>query len=214
MSATTRAKVHKLMNEPAAPTNRPPENLVIGKLALDRWRPEDLDVMFAAVSGTLEHLRPWMSWAADHSRESVKRFLAESHVGWVRGERFEYAIRDLQGHVIGSAALLDRIGPGRLEIGYWVDAAHTRQGVATQAAAALTEAALALSWVTDVEIHHDEANLASRAVARHLGFQLIGTYPQKPTAPAETGREVRWRINMDEFTTSPASQVLKDVRAT
>jgi ribosomal-protein-serine acetyltransferase len=202
------------MNEPGTPTDRPPGTLVIGKLALNRWRPDDLEVLFSAVSGTLEHLRPWMSWAADHDRESIKRFLAESNEGWVRGERFEYAIRDLQGHVIGSAGLLDRIGPGRLEIGYWVDGAHTRRGAATQAAAALTEAALALSWVTDVEIHHDEANLASRAVAHRLGFRLIGTYPRKPTAPAETEYEVRWGINMDEFATSPASQLLKDVRAT
>ncbi len=202
------------MNGSGPSTDRPPETIVIERLALDRWRPEDLELLVAAVSGTLEHLRPWMSWAADHSRESIKRFLAESNEGWVRCERFEYAIRDLRGRIIGSAGLLDRIGPGRLEIGYWVDAAHIRRGVATQAAAALTEAALALSWVTDVEVHHDEANLASRAVAHRLGFRLIGTYPRKPTAPAETEHEVRWGINVDEFTTSPASQLLKDVRAT
>lgn len=169
---------------------------------LDRWRPDDLDALFVAVSSTLEHLRPWMGWAAHHDRESTARFLAESDDGWKCGERFEYAIRDQRDSVLGSAGLLARIDPGGLEIGYWVHAACTRQGIATRAAAALTEAALTLSWVTHVEIHHDEANTASRVIPSHLGFRIIGTYPKEPTAPAEKGREVRWRLDSNELPVS------------
>jgi ribosomal-protein-serine acetyltransferase len=178
---------------------RPPERIAIGELVLDRWRPDDLDALYVAVSSTLEHLQPWMGWAAHHDRESTARFLAESEEGWKRGERFEYAIRDQRGSVLGSAGLLARIDPGGLEIGYWVHAAHTRQGIATRAVAALTEAALALSWVTHVEIHHDEANTASRAIPSLLGFRLLGTYTREPAAPAETGREVRWRLDASEL---------------
>lgn len=45
-----------------------------------------------------------------------------------------------------------RIGPGGLETGYWVHQAHTRRGLATAAAAALTDAALALPGIDRVEI--------------------------------------------------------------
>jgi RimJ/RimL family protein N-acetyltransferase len=191
---------------------RPPARIGVGELVLDRWRQDDLEALFAAVSTSLEHLRPWMSWAARHERGSTAEFLATSEDGWTRGERFEYAILDPRGSVLGSAGLLGRIGPGGLEIGYWVHAAHTRRGIATLAVAALTEAALALSWVTRVEIHHDEANLASGAVPSRLGFRLVGTYPREPAAPAEKGRELQWRIDAKEFATSPAQLPLDRAR--
>jgi RimJ/RimL family protein N-acetyltransferase len=190
------------MPTPTASIDWPPERITIGELVLDRWRPDDLDALYAAVSSTLEHLRPWMSWAAHHDRESTAQFLAESEEGWKRGERFEYAIRDQRDSMLGSAGLLARIGPGGLEIGYWVHAAHTRQGIATRAVAALTEAALALSWVTHVGIHHDEANTASSAIPSRLGFRIVGTYHQEPVAPAEKGREVRWRLDASELAAS------------
>jgi ribosomal-protein-serine acetyltransferase len=198
-----RVNVQRVMAAPIGVSiDRPPERIAVGELMLARWRPDDLDALFAAVSSTLEHLRPWMGWAAHHDRESIAQFLAESDDGWERGERFEYAIRDQRRGVLGSAGLLARIGAGGLEIGFWVHAAHTRQRVATRAVAALTEAALALSWVTHVEIHHDEANTASGAIPSRLGFRIVGTYSQEPAAPAEKGREVRWRLDADELPTS------------
>ena len=89
-----------------------------------------------------------------------------------------------------------RTGPGGLEIGYWVDPGHTRQGLATAAAGALTEAAFALPATDRVEIKHDQGNVASEGVPRRLGFTRIGRqpYPGGPMAPAETGVDVLWRL--------------------
>jgi ribosomal-protein-serine acetyltransferase len=154
-----------------------------------------------------------MLWAAQHEPDSIARFLSESEDGWKRGDRFEFAIHGLDRAVLGSASLLGRIGAGGLEIGYWVHAAHTGQGVATRAAAALTEVALALSAVDCVEIHHDEANLASGVIASRLGFRKLGTFPEVPKAPAETGREVRWRMEEGQFASSPARSLLEGARA-
>jgi ribosomal-protein-serine acetyltransferase len=191
-----------------APPARPPARIVVGGLVLDRWRRADVESLLVAISTSVDHLRPWMPWASRHGRRSVAQFLAESEEGWERGDRFEYAIRDRSGNVIGSASLMGRIGPRGLEIGYWVHVAHTRRRIATHAAAALTEAALSLGSVDHVEIHHDEANLASRGVPAGLGFRNTGTFGEKPRAPAETGREVRWRIDEREFAASPAKSLL------
>ncbi|HEV3227933.1 MAG TPA: GNAT family N-acetyltransferase [Solirubrobacteraceae bacterium] len=183
----------------------------MGELALQRWRPQDRDALYAAVSSTLEHLRPWMPWVADYDRSSTGQFLARCEDGWARGESFEYAILAGDGQILGSTGLMTRIAPGGLEIGYWVHGAHTRKRVATRAVAALAEAALRLSWVTHVEIHHDEANVASGGVPRRLGFQLVSAVGRDPT-PAERGRELQWRMDARDFPNSPAARLLEGLR--
>jgi ribosomal-protein-serine acetyltransferase len=97
---------------------------------------------------------------------------------------------------VGSAGLMARIGPGGLEIGYWVHPSWTGRGVATSAAAALTDAALSLPDVDRVEIHHDEANKASGRVPEKLGYELVGEVPSSPDmiAPGDSGTVKVWRI--------------------
>lgn len=104
-----------------------------------------------------------------------------------------------------------RIGPGGLEIGYWLAAGHTRKGIATLAAAALTAIGLSLSSVDHVEIHHNEANIASGGVPTRLGFTNLGKFPAEPKAPAEVGSDVYWRLDADQFATSPARSLLDSV---
>ncbi len=197
-----------IVDGPAKPIIRPPAALEVGDLILVRWREEDLDVLLASLSGTIGHLRPWMPWASRNDRDSVGQFLAAGEAGWRGGDRFEYSVRDRGRKVLGSAGLMRRIAPGGLELGYWVHVDHTRRGVATLAAAALTRTALALADVDHVEIHHDEANVASGRVPARLGFRNLGTRPARAQAPGDVGREVRWRLDMADFPASGASALL------
>ncbi len=86
-----------------------------------------------------------------------------------------------------------RIGTGGLEIGYWVHQGHTRCGLATAAAAALADAALALPGIDRVEIVHDEANIASGGVPGK-GFTEVGKRMSAPDAPGESGTTIVWRL--------------------
>jgi ribosomal-protein-serine acetyltransferase len=185
-----------------APSVHPPERIVVGDLVLERWMRSDIEALFDAISASLDHLLLWMGWASRHDRASVAQFLADSEAGWGSGDRFEYAIRDPRGEVVGSAGLMRRIGSGGLEIGYWVHSAYLRKGFATRASWALTEAALTLEGIDHVEIHHDEANFASGAVPARLGFSRIGTFPAKPLGLADVGRDVRWRMSGEDFRNS------------
>ncbi|MGW6925641.1 GNAT family N-acetyltransferase [Streptomyces sp. NPDC054950] len=100
------------------------------------------------------------------------------------------------GVVVGSCGLHRRIGPGGLDIGYWLHHAWTGKGLATMAAAALVQAGRDLPGIDRIEIHHDAANSASGAVARRLGFTEVERVrvPGGPEAPGETGVQVRWRL--------------------
>jgi ribosomal-protein-serine acetyltransferase len=176
-------------------TERPePEEVIArGPVTLRRHRPDDLEAVFGAVTESLDHLRPWAPWAANYTRQSAAEFLAKSERDWAAGAEYNYAIIT-GGMLAGGCGLMARIGPGGLEIGYWVHRAYTRRGLATAAASALVEQAFRLPGVDRVEIVHDELNVASGGVPRKLGFTEVGRRPIEPPSPEGTGMGVVWRL--------------------
>src|SRR5438093_1311993 len=87
-------------------------------------------------------------------------------------------------HACRGRGLHRRIGPGGLEIGYWVHVDHVGHGYATTAAGALTTLAFEDPAITHVEIHVEPANAASNRVPEKLGFELVGKKRVEPEAPA------------------------------
>jgi ribosomal-protein-serine acetyltransferase len=162
---------------------------------LRHWRVEDAGAMARAVRESLEHLRPWMPWAADEPKPPGEH--AELIRGWEAERRAggdEYLGVWLDGEVVGSCGLHRRIGPGGLELGYWIHAAHVRRGLATEVARQLCERAFADPEIDRVEVHHDRANVASGGVPAKLGFEHVGDTPRPPQAPGEEGVERVWRL--------------------
>ncbi len=172
---------------------RPDEIIEHGQVVLRRYRTDDLDAIVQAVTDSDDHLRPWLSWAANYSRESAEEFLASSRRDWDDGTAYNYAITTA-GALAGGIGLMARIGPGGLEIGYWVHQAYTRRGLATAAAAALVAQAFRLPGVDRVEIVHDELNVASGGVPRKLGFTEVERRALDAPPPAGTGIGVLWRL--------------------
>ena len=169
----------------------PDEVITCGQVTLRRYREDDLDALLQAVTESLDHLRPWMPWAANYTRQSAAEFLAKSERDWAAGSEYNYAI--ITGGVLaGGCSLMTRIGPGGLEIGYWVHRDWTRRGLATAASAALVEQAFRLPGVDRVEIIHDELNVASGRVPRKLGFTEVGRRPLDFRPPAGSGTGVVW----------------------
>ena len=173
----------------------PPDQLVHASIVLRRWREADADLCLQLVSESLEHLRPWMPWAAsNYGPAEATGYMQQCEKDWAAGTAFQYLIL-ASGQPAGSAGLMARIGDGGMEIGYWVHPGFTGRGVATSAAAALTEAAFALPGVDHVEIHHDVLNLASGRVPEKLGFSPVGTVAARFTpAPGDSGTTQIWRI--------------------
>lgn len=188
----------------------PPEQLDAAGIGLRRWQQSDLDPLMEIIERSLDHLRPWMPWAsAPDLRGGTAGYLSQSATDWDAGTAFNYAItRD--GRLVGSTGLMARIGPGGLEIGYWVDVAETRRGIARRATAKLTEVGLGLPGVDHVEVHHDVANLASAAVPRSLGFREVGRMPVEPTSPGEAGEHLIWRLSAAELPSSRVAEALRE----
>ncbi|MFI6285577.1 GNAT family N-acetyltransferase [Streptomyces sp. NPDC051018] len=184
---------------------KPAESLCSDQVELRRWRTDDLDALNRTIHESLDHLVPWMPWAAAPGRQHTADFLARSEEEWEAGQSFAYAITS-DTEVIGSCSLMRRIGPGGLDIGYWLHPRWNGRGLATMAAGALVRQGFLLAGIDRIEIHHDAANSASGAVARRLGFTETERIPvaDGPVTPGEVGIDVIWRMTVDDWKTRTA----------
>lgn len=172
-----------------------PEQIGTRRLVLRLWRREDAPALHAAVNASLEHLRPWMPWIVDEPLTVADR---EALIGdwdrqWLNGGDAIYGVF-AEGTPVGGTGLHQRIGPGGLEIGYWIHVDHAGRGYATELAGALTATALSRPGIDRVEIHHDVANVVSGRIPARLGYTDAGTIERPPVAAAETGTFRVWRM--------------------
>jgi ribosomal-protein-serine acetyltransferase len=192
-----------------------------GWLRCRRFRSDDASVLYEAVTASIDHLRPWMPWANAYTIGDAEEFIvrnAASIDDAVSGspaplQEVSYAIVDRDDGFLGTIGLHARIGLGGLEIGYWIDVRHIRRGVATLAAAMVTEAALSWPEITHVEIHHDRANQLSGKIPARLGYEFVVSIDREPEAPGEVGIEMQWRMVRDVWPMSAAAQLLAEVRS-
>jgi RimJ/RimL family protein N-acetyltransferase len=182
-----------------------PARLEHDGLVLRRWTVDDAELVGELVAANLEHLRPYMPWIEHEplTLDARRELEREWDRAWADGGDvimgiFEHDV------AVGSAGLHRRIGPGGLEIGYWVSADHLGKGIARRASEGLTSLAFTVPGIDRVEIHHDLTNVYSRRVPEQLGFHLVGKakVPRAPQAPADTGVDLVWRITRDEWLTA------------
>ncbi|MEV4320596.1 GNAT family N-acetyltransferase [Microbispora rosea] len=175
---------------------RPAEVLPCDRLELRRWQEEDIDALTEAIRDSYDHLLPWSRLAVGDSREVATGLVTTALSEWERNEAYKYAIT-VNGLVVGGCGLMRRVGPGGLEIGYWLHGDWTGKGLVTESVAALITAGFALDGVEWLEIRHDAANLASPAVPRRLGFEKVKLQTTQdapyPRMPGESGVVVAWR---------------------
>ncbi len=177
---------------------RPPESIDAGAVLLRRTHPADADPIARAVKESLDHLMPWLSWAtpaATTSEAQLERIL-QLNRDWEAGAAFGYSVLSLDRQtLLGTCGLDKRLARDAAEIGYWIHADHVNRGYATAAAEAVTKVAWGLRDVQRVEIHCNEANLASRAVPRHLGYRMDRLEDEDVDVPGAVGRKMVWTMD-------------------
>ncbi len=152
-----------------------PEILRAEGLAIRRVHVSDLDTIHDAVLRNRDYLVPWVgAWI---HREPVSREERRLEVDrWIEGYEANQApalLIEEEGQFVGMVGLHDRNGPRDVEVGYWVDQACQRRGVATRATRALTTLALSHPDVERVLLRHLADNQPSRRIPEKLGFTLI-----------------------------------------
>jgi RimJ/RimL family protein N-acetyltransferase len=185
------------------------------RLVIRCWNPGDVYLLREAIEASVDHLLPWISWAADEPRELQERLelLRSNRSKFDRNEEFVYGIFDSEEkRVMGGTGLHTRIGPGGLEIGYWIRKDAVHQGLATETAAALTQVAFEVESVNRVEIHCDPQNVASAAVPRRLGFTEEAILRQRATDAQGRWRDTQlWTLLRENYPSTPAASAKIEV---
>lgn len=175
---------------------RPTEEFSLQDFRLRRWRADDIDAVAQAIEDSRDHLLPWSTLTLGDSREVATDLVNTALEEWKNDSAYKYAVT-VDSVVVGGCGLMRRIGPGGLEIGYWLHGKWTGRGLVTRAVALLVEAGFALNGVDRLEIRHDAANASSAGVPKRLNFEEVKrevvAEGKRKRMPGESGIEVTWR---------------------
>lgn len=145
------------------------------RLLLRLWQPDDAPQLRDAISDSTEELRRFTPWVIPEPPE-LNTLVARIHAfrdQLAGSESWVYGIFDRESRrVIGQIGLYARVGPGALELGYFIRSDAARRGYATESATAMIDAAFGENDTARIEIRCDPGNVASVAIARRLGFEL------------------------------------------
>jgi RimJ/RimL family protein N-acetyltransferase len=191
----------------------PPYAIRTARLLVRCWDPRDAPLLKEAIDTSLEHLRPWMPWAHNEPQPLPEkaRLLRRFRGQFDLGQNFIFGIFSSdESEVVGGTGLHPRVGDDAFEIGYWIRSSRIREGLATEATAALTRVAFVVCGVERIEIHVDPANAASLAVPRRLGFREEATLRRR--LPARDGEPRRDETVFTLFRDDPAAATLESAR--
>jgi RimJ/RimL family protein N-acetyltransferase len=150
-----------------------PYRIETERLVIRCYEPRDAPLTKDAIDSSLEHLWEFMPWSRDEpvSLEEKTDLLKRFRSGFDAGEDFPYGIFSAdESEQLGGTGLHPRVGPGGLEIGYFVRASATRRGIATESSAALTRVGFEICGADRIEIRIEPRNEASFGIPRKLGF--------------------------------------------
>ena len=150
-----------------------PSRVATARLTMRPWRSSDAAALASVLAANDAHLRAFIPWVVDGrvSGQSLEERLAQHAADFERGAAWVYGIFAREaGEILGQCGLYPRVGPGALELGYWVAKHATGQGIATEASQALVRLAFDAPGIERVEIHCDARNAASVRVGHRLGF--------------------------------------------
>ncbi len=191
-----------------------PYRIETERLVIRCYEPADAPLLKEAIDSSLDHLRPFMPWTAHEPQtlEEKTALLREFRSEFDRGENFIHGIfaRD-ESEQLGGTGLHPRIGPGGLEIGYFVRADATRQGIATESTAALTRVGFEVCEADRIEIRIEPRNAASFGVPRKLGFVEEATLRRR--LPAGEGEPLRDVTIFTMFREDFDPSIAPDIRA-
>jgi RimJ/RimL family protein N-acetyltransferase len=181
-----------------------PERLSDPTIVLRRWSLDRLDGVMDAVERSFPELHQWMEWAQSMpSRDAIRGYLDHCVSAFDADEEWQYCVGETSSDVVvGGAGLHLRGGPNELEIGYWIRTDRCGRGYATAAARMLKDAAFqAPLGVESVRICMDRGNLASAAVPRKLGFDLVAEIDRDTLTPGHTGTGMIWALRRSRSAT-------------
>jgi RimJ/RimL family protein N-acetyltransferase len=175
-----------------------PRPLLIESPRLLLRRPEITDApeLFALVERSRAHFQPWFRWTRRvQSIADAESICVLTDQRWRERSAYELLAFDREtGAMVGGGNVhAFRWEVPAVEIDWWLDAAQTGKGFATEIGGALLRFVME-TWVANrAEIWVQDSNAASRAVGKRLGFTEEGII--RFDHPDADGRPANWAIS-------------------
>jgi RimJ/RimL family protein N-acetyltransferase len=181
------------------------------RLVIRCYKPEDAALLKASIDESLEHLKPWMTWAMNEPED------LEAKVNRMRKYRgqFDLGIDYVYGIfnpeetiLIGSSGLHTGPGENVREIGYWINAHHLNHGYATEVAKALTKVGFEIEELERIEIRCTSNNFRSQNVPKKLGYIHEATLRDRSLDSYGKKRDLMiWSMFREDYADKPIKDI-------
>ncbi len=180
------------------------------RLVIRCYERGDVRVVHQAVLDNVDALRPFMPWVEHEPLTLEERaiMLRTFRARFDGGGDYIYGIFERHGAaLLGGCGLHARLGPGALEMGYWIIQDRWGEGLASEAAKAMTRVGFERMSADRLEIRVAPDNPRSLAIPRKLGYREEGTL--RAALPFGPNREdvVVFGMLAEELAGSEAAEV-------
>ena len=154
-------------------TDWPVEVAVTAELTLRAPDPIDAEAITEAVNSSLPRLAVFLDWATEPARvddQAVRQAIARA--AFDAGGDAMYTIFEGD-DVVGAVGLHRRLGPGAIEIGYWLRTGAEGRGIMSAAVRRAATLAFDVDGAERVVIVCHPDNVRSAAIPARLGFTLV-----------------------------------------
>ena len=176
--------------------------LIDGDVGIRRFCRDDIKLLHAAASESINELCSWMVWChPDYSVMDSAAFVLACESKWEQGESFSFAIVDSRnGEFLGSAGLnqVNRLH-NVANLGYWVRSSRTGRGIASAAVRLVAGFGLQELGFSRLEMLIPTGNLASQRVAQKAGAKREGVLRDKLTLKGRPCDAVMYSLVMADY---------------
>jgi RimJ/RimL family protein N-acetyltransferase len=181
------------------------KELTTPTLTLRPFKRRDVAPLMEAVSASLSDLQRWLPWAhAGYSRTDAIAFVRESMSAWREGRAYDFTVRSTQDpdRHLGNVSVWATNRTGLVgEIGYWVRSDELGKGIATQAAARVTQLGFEELGMHRLTLRIAVGNTSSERVAEKLGYAQEGLLRQEVRVGGVWLDHTAWGLLRSEFET-------------
>ncbi len=187
----------------------PPYRIETERLVIRCYEPRDAPLLADAVESSREHLARWLPWANEtHTPAERLAQVCRFRGKFDLGQDFTYAILErAEGQLLGGSGLHLRAGPGAREIGYWIRSSALRQGLAREAASALTRVGFECVGLDRIDIRVVPENTPSALIPAALGYTREATLARRLELNGELRDLELWSLFAADYPQTPPASL-------
>lgn len=191
-----------------------PTEIRTSRFLLRPWRAGDAPELLPVLEANRAHLGPWIPARVSTPVPipDLERRLAGFEADFAASREWRYGMFSPDGaRVLGEIGLYTRDAAGRVpypeatcvELGYWLRADATGQGLIVEASKVVLGEAAKLARLSHAEIRCDARNAPSAAIPKRLGFTLAETVARPGVSPQAEPIELQvWIRDLTAFHTA------------